>query len=116
MNSKLYVGNLSNETTETDLATHFSQAGKVSRADLKQVESNGQLRCFAFVTMSNEDEVQKAISLFDGHEFMRRTLSVTEARSRADTTGGGPRRNIRGPQTTDVYRRGEAPRQPGNPT
>ena len=93
MSSKLYVGNLAFETGETDLQDHFSQAGSVTDVTLVQDKFTGKSRGFAFVTMANADDAQKAIGLFHGQEFMNRTLTVNEARPREDRTGGGPRRN-----------------------
>jgi cold-inducible RNA-binding protein len=97
MASKLYVGNLSFDTTETDLQDHFAQAGTVTEAALMQDKFTGKSRGFAFVTMSNDEEAQKAIGLFNGREFMNRSLTVNEARPREDRTGGGPRRSPGGP-------------------
>jgi RNA recognition motif-containing protein len=91
MSTKLYVGNLSFDTTEIDLQDHFAQAGTVSEAALMQDKFTGKSRGFAFVTMSNAEEAQKAISLFHGRDFMNRALTVNEARPREDRTGGGPR-------------------------
>ena len=91
MSTKLYVGNLSFDTTEIDLQDHFAQAGTVSDAALMQDKFTGKSRGFAFVTMSNAEEAQKAISLFHGRDFMNRALTVNEARPREDRTGGGPR-------------------------
>jgi cold-inducible RNA-binding protein len=93
MASKLYVGTLSFDTTEIDLQDHFAQAGTVTEAALMQDKFTGKSRGFAFVTMSSDEEAQKAISLFNGREFMNRSLTVNEARPREDRTGGGPRRS-----------------------
>lgn len=92
MSTKLYVGNLSFDTTENDLQDHFAQAGTVSEAALMQDRDTGRSRGFAFVTMSSADEAQQAINLFHGKDFMNRSLTVNEARPREDRTGGGPRR------------------------
>ena len=97
MASKLYVGNLSFDTTEIDLQDHFAQAGTVTEAALMQDKFTGKSRGFAFVTMSNDEEAQKAIGLFNGRDFMNRSLTVNEARPREDRTGGGPRRSPGGP-------------------
>lgn len=96
MSSKLYVGNLSFDTTENDLQDHFAQAGTVSEVALMQDKFTGKSRGFGFVTMSSADEAQKAISLFHGKDFMNRSLTVNEARPREDRTGGGPRRDFGG--------------------
>ena len=91
MSSKLYVGNLSFDTTEIDLQDTFAQAGTVSEVALMQDKFTGKSRGFAFVTMSSADEGQKAISLFHGKSVQGRPLTVNEARPREDRTGGGPR-------------------------
>ena len=91
MSSKLYVGNLSFDTTEIDLQDTFGQAGTVSEVALMQDKFTGKSRGFAFVTMSTADEGQKAISLFHGKTVQGRALTVNEARPREDRTGGGPR-------------------------
>ena len=96
MSSKLYVGNLSFETTETDLQDHFAQAGTVKEAALMQDKFTAKSRGFAFVTMSSDAEAQQAISLFHGKDFMNRSLTVNEARPREDRTGGAPRRDSGG--------------------
>ncbi len=96
MSTKLYVGNLSFDTTEIDLQDHFAQAGTVNETALMQDKFTGKSRGFAFVTMANSDEALKAISLFHGRDFMNRALTVNEARPREDHTGGGPRRSSGG--------------------
>jgi cold-inducible RNA-binding protein len=93
MSTKLYVGNLSFDTTENDLQDHFAQAGTVTETALMQDKFTGKSRGFGFVTMSSAEEAQKAISLFHGRDFMNRSLTVNEARPREDRTGGGPRRS-----------------------
>jgi RNA recognition motif-containing protein len=96
MSSKLYVGNLSFDTTEIDLQDTFGEAGTVSEVALMQDKFTGKSRGFAFVTMSSADEGQKAISLFHGKTVQGRALTVNEARPREDRTGGGPRREFKG--------------------
>ena len=91
MSSKLYVGNLSFDTTEVDLQDTFAEAGTVNEVALMQDKFTGKSRGFAFVTMSSADEAQKAISLFHGKTVQGRPLTVNEARPREDRTGGGPR-------------------------
>jgi RNA recognition motif-containing protein len=89
MSSKLYVGNLSFDTTEIDLQDHFGQVGTVTEAVLMQDKFTGKSRGFGFVTMSSAEEAQKAISQFHGQNFMNRTLTVNEARPREERSGGG---------------------------
>jgi len=96
MANKLYVGNLSFETTELDLQDTFAEAGAVSEVALMQDKFTGKSRGFAFVTMSSDAEAQKAISLFHGKTVQGRSLTVNEARPRQDFTGGGPRREFAG--------------------
>jgi cold-inducible RNA-binding protein len=89
MSNKLYVGNLSFDTTEIDLQDTFAQAGTVSEVALMQDKFTGRSRGFAFVTMSSADEAQKAISLFHGKTVQGRPLTVNEARPREERSGGG---------------------------
>jgi cold-inducible RNA-binding protein len=98
MSTKLYVGNLSFDTTEIDLQDHFAQVGTVTEAALMQDKFTGKSRGFAFVTMSSADEAQKAISQFHGQNFQNRPLTVNEARPREDRApgGGGPRKSFGG--------------------
>jgi len=98
MSTKLYVGNLSFDTTEIDLQDHFGQVGTVTEAALMQDKFTGKSRGFAFVTMSSADEAQKAISQFHGQTFQNRALTVNEARPREDRApgGGGPRKSFGG--------------------
>lgn len=97
MSTKLYVGNLSFDTTEMDLQDHFAQCGTVTEAALMQDKFTGKSRGFAFVTMSSAEEAQKAISQFHGQNFQNRALTVNEARPREDRPGGGPRKSFGGP-------------------
>src|SRR5712691_9391025 len=89
MGTKLYVGNLSFNTTETDLQDLFTQVGAVSEVTLMQDKFTGKSRGFAFVTMSTEQDAQKAISEFNGKTVEGRPLTVNEARPRATRPPGG---------------------------
>jgi len=89
MGNKLYVGNLSFDATEIDLQDLFSEAGTVTEAALMQDKFTGRSRGFAFVTMSTDEEAQKAISLFHGKNHQGRPLTVNEARPREERGGGG---------------------------
>ena len=91
--SKLYVGNLSFDTTEIDLQDTFAEAGTVSEVALMQDKFTGKSRGFGFVTMSSAEDAQKAISLFHGKSVQGRPLTVNEARPREDRPAGGPRRD-----------------------
>jgi cold-inducible RNA-binding protein len=100
MSNKLYVGNLSFDTTEVDLQDTFAEAGTVTEVALMQDKFTGKSRGFAFVTMSSAEEAQKAISLFHGKNVQGRALTVNEARPREERAGGGggggPRRSFGG--------------------
>jgi len=89
MGNKLYVGNLSFNTTETDLQDYFAQAGPVTEVLLVQDKFTGKSRGFAFVTMGSDADAQTAITQFHGKPFDGRTLTVNEARPREDRPGGG---------------------------
>lgn len=90
MGTRLYVGNLSFNTTETDLQDLFSQAGVVQEVALMQDKFTGKSRGFAFVTMGSEQDAQNAISQFNGKTVEGRPLTVNEARPReARPSGGG---------------------------
>jgi RNA recognition motif-containing protein len=89
MGTKLYVGNLSFNTTETDLQDLFAQAGAVQEVTLMQDKFTGKSRGFAFVTMGSEADAQKAIADFNGKTIEGRPLTVNEARPREPRPGGG---------------------------
>lgn len=90
MGTKLYVGNLSFNTTETDLQDMFAEAGPVQEVTLMQDKFTGKSRGFAFVTMTSEQDAQKAIADFNGKTVEGRPLTVNEARPReARPPGGG---------------------------
>jgi cold-inducible RNA-binding protein len=90
MGTKLYVGNLSFNTTENELQELFSQAGTVQEVTLMQDKFTGKSRGFAFVTMGSEADAQNAITKFNGQTIEGRPLTVNEARPReARPPGGG---------------------------
>src|SRR5580698_1557065 len=89
MGNKLYVGNLSFNTTETELQDLFAQAGVVNEVVLMQDKFTGKSRGFAFVTMSSDAEATTAISQFNGKTVDGRALTVNEARPREERSGGG---------------------------
>jgi RNA recognition motif-containing protein len=92
MGTKLYVGNLSFNTTENELQELFSQAGPVQEVTLMQDKFTGKSRGFAFVTMGSEQDAQNAISKLNGQTVEGRALTVNEARPReARPPGGGGR-------------------------
>ncbi|MBA2586127.1 MAG: RNA-binding protein [Chthoniobacterales bacterium] len=81
---KLYIGNLSFETTENDLQDLFEKHGKVTDLALMMDRTTGRSRGFAFVTMGNAEEGNAAIAALNGKEVQGRTLTVNEARPRED--------------------------------
>src|SRR5438034_1887216 len=97
MGTKLYVGNLSFNTTENELQELFSQAGTVQEVTLMQDKFTGKSRGFAFVTMGSEQDAQNAISQLNGKTVEGRPLTVNEARPReARPPGGGGGRGYGG--------------------
>ena len=89
METKIYVGNLSYETTEDDLRTLFAQAGTVASVALIKDRDTGQSKGFAFVEMSNQSEAEKAIQTFNGYTLANRPLKVNLARPREERGFGG---------------------------
>ena len=81
---KLYVGNLSFETTENDLQDAFAQHGQVSEVSLMMDRMTGKSRGFAFVTMNDKTAADAAMSALNGKELAGRTLTVNEARAREE--------------------------------
>jgi len=94
MSKKIYVGNLSYQTTEGDLTNLFEQVGQVDSVNVITDRDTGRSKGFAFVEMSSED-ADKAIGQLNGSEVGGRTLTVNEARPREDRSasrgGGGGR-------------------------
>lgn len=82
MNKKLYVGNMSYETTEEQLRELFESHGKVVSVNVVTDYNTGLSRGFGFVEMSTEEEAQAAMKGLDGHEEGGRQLKVNEARER----------------------------------
>lgn len=93
MEAKLYVGNLSYETTEQALRELFMQAGNVTSVALIKEPGTQRSKGFAFVEMASQAEVQKAISMFNGYTLNERQLTVNVARPREERSGGGFRQN-----------------------
>lgn len=89
MSSKLYVGNLSYNTTENDLHDAFAAHGSVVEANLMVDRESGRPRGFGFVTMSTPEEAQKAIEAMHGADLDGRPLTVNLARPREDRPPGG---------------------------
>ena len=101
MSTKLYVGNLSFDTTETDLSDLFSQAGSVTSAEVISDKMTGRSRGFGFVTMADATSANAATSQFNGYNLQGRNLTVNEAKPRESRDfgggggGGGNRRSER---------------------
>lgn len=89
MNTKLYVGNLPYETTESDLQTLFEAAGQVSTINIVRDRATGQARGFAFVEMSDVEGARRAIAEIDQHQVGGRSLTVNEAKPMPARSGGG---------------------------
>lgn len=89
MNNKLFVGNLSFQTTETELHDAFAAHGTVMEANLMMDRMTGRARGFGFVTMSTPEEAQAAIEALHGAEFGGRPLTVNVARPREERAPGG---------------------------
>ena len=89
MSNKLFVGNLSFNTTENDLNDAFAAHGTVVEANLMIDRMSGRPRGFGFVTMGSPEEAQKAIDALHGKELDGRALTVNIARPREERPGGG---------------------------
>jgi RNA recognition motif-containing protein len=91
MGSKLYVGNLSYNTTGSELEQLFSQHGTVQSAEVIQDRDTGRSKGFGFVQMGSDEEAQAAIAALNGQEQDGRALTVNEAKPREDRgpRGGG---------------------------
>lgn len=87
MEAKLYVGNLSYETTEQGLRDLFMQAGNVVSVTLIKEPGSNRSKGFGFVEMGSQSDVQKAISMFNGYTLDERQLKVNVARPREERGG-----------------------------
>ena len=84
MNVKLYVGNLSKSITQQELTALFSQAGDVTTTDLIRDRKSGEVKGFAFVTMSTQSEAEKAIHMFNAYSMNEQELKVDMAKPKRD--------------------------------
>ena len=84
METKLYVGNLSYETNESDLRSLFEQSGTVNEVVLIKDRDTGSSKGFGFVTMNSQEEADKAIQQFNGYSLGSRELKVNIARPREE--------------------------------
>ena len=90
MGTKLYVGNLSYDTTEDQIRTLFSQAGEIAEIAFIMDRDTGRPKGFGFVTMATEEGSKEAIKRFNGFTMDNRALTVNEAKPREErSTGGG---------------------------
>jgi RNA recognition motif-containing protein len=117
----LFVGNMSFQTTESDLRALFESFGQITRVHIATDRETGRARGFAFVEMANDAEAAKAIAGLDGKEVGGRNLKVNEARPREERSGpkggssgsGGGGRGRGGSFSNEDYR--ETARQPREP-
>ncbi len=93
MTKKLYVGNMSYDTTQEQIRELFSQAGEVTDVSLITDRETGRPKGFGFVEMATDEGAQEAIKRFNGYTLGNRNLTVNEARPREER---GPRRDDRG--------------------
>lgn len=100
MSNKLFVGNLSFNTTENDLNDAFAAFGTVTETNLMMDRMTGRPRGFGFVTMGSAEEAQKAIEGLNGRDLDGRALTVNVAKPREERApgggGGGGRRGYGG--------------------
>jgi len=97
MSNKLFVGNLSFETTENDLQDAFAAHGTVTETNLMTDRTTGRPRGFGFITMNTPEEAQKAIAALNGSQLGGRALTVNVANPREErASGGGGRREYGG--------------------
>lgn len=82
METRLYVGNLSKSTTQDELNTLFTQAGKVTSVEVIKERKSGESKGFAFVTMGEQSEANKAVSMFNAYSVGGHTLKVDLAKPR----------------------------------
>jgi len=112
----LFVGNMSFQTTESELTALFQGFGQVTRVHVAMDRETGRARGFAFVEMPNDEEAAKAIAALNGKEVGGRAIKVNEARPKTDRPPAhrsGGRGQKQGGFSNEDYR--EAPRQPREP-
>ncbi len=107
----LFVGNMSFQTTESELRSLFEPFGEITRIHIVTDRETGRARGFAFVEMANDEEAAKAIGALNGRDLNGRTIKVNEARPRPERGGGGG--HGRGGYSRDGYRGvARRPREP----
>jgi len=90
MGRKLFVGNLSFDTTESDLESFFGEIGACASVAVITDRDTGRSRGFGFVEMSSDQDAERAVSALNGRELQGRSLNVSEARERSSGGGRGP--------------------------
>jgi RNA recognition motif-containing protein len=91
METKLYVGNLSHETSEQDLRSLFSEAGTVNSVEVIMDRQTSQPKGFAFVTMNSQPEAEKAIVMFNAKDVKSRMIKVNISHPREERPNYIPR-------------------------
>ena len=92
----LFVGNMSFQTTESDLRALFEPFGQITRVHIAMDRETGRARGFAFVEMANDEEAAKAIAALDGKDVGGRNLKVNEARPKTERSSGPSRGGFKG--------------------
>jgi cold-inducible RNA-binding protein len=103
MSKKLYVGNLSYQTTEADLTNMFEPYGTVESARIITDRDTGRSKGFGFVEMSEDEAAEKAIAALNGQQFGGRALTVNEAKPMVKRDFGGGDRGGGGRRGRDGY-------------
>ena len=89
METKLFVGNLSYDTTDESLRELLSQAGAVSTVELIKDRDTGRSKGFAFIQMGSQADLENAIRMFDGYTLDNRQIKVNIAKPREERPRGG---------------------------
>jgi len=85
METRLHIGNLSKSTTQEELNTLFTQAGRVTSVEVIKERKSGESKGFAFVTMSDQSGAEKAVSMFNAYSLGDHELKVSPAKPRVET-------------------------------
>ena len=88
--TQIFVGNLSFQTTESEVRRAFEHYGRVNSVQIKSDRNSGTPRGFAFVSMPGADDAEEAIARMNGYSLGGRAISVNEARPKDQTTSGPP--------------------------
>jgi len=84
MDIRIYVGNMNKSTTEDEIKTLFTQAGEVSSVEIPKDKGTGSSKGFGFVSMPNQADADKAISMFNAYSLADNTLKVNVAKPRVE--------------------------------